>query len=123
MPRRPQYESQVTLAPRLKKEDGRIDWARPAAELANRVRGFNPWPGSYCTCPNGSRLKVWTAVAEDGAAGSAPGTILGCGADGARVATGRGVLRLAEVQPEGGVVMKADAYACGHAVCAGDRMG
>ena len=44
---RPQDEGQASKAPILKKEDGRIDWNRPASEIYNRMRGFTPWPGSY----------------------------------------------------------------------------
>ena len=44
---RPQDYSQATLAPILKKEDGLIDFSRPAAEILNRLRGFQPWPGAY----------------------------------------------------------------------------
>src|SRR5712692_5275729 len=44
---RPQDSEQATYAPLLKKEDGRIDWNRPAQEIYNRMRGFTPWPGAY----------------------------------------------------------------------------
>ena len=44
--RKPQAGTEATLAPVLKKEDGFIDWARPAAQIHNRVRAFNPWPGT-----------------------------------------------------------------------------
>jgi methionyl-tRNA formyltransferase len=46
---RPQNSAEATLAPILKKEDGRIDWQRPAQEIFNRMRGFTPWPGAYTT--------------------------------------------------------------------------
>ncbi len=46
---RPQDHTQATYAPLLKKEDGRIDWSRPASEVYNRMRGFTPWPGAYTT--------------------------------------------------------------------------
>ena len=46
---RPQNHAEATHAPLLKKEDGRIDWARPATEIYNRMRGFTPWPGAYTT--------------------------------------------------------------------------
>ncbi len=46
---RPQNHAQATLAPLLKKEDGRIDWNRSALEIYNRMRGFSPWPGAYTT--------------------------------------------------------------------------
>ena len=55
---RPQDHSQATLAPLLKKEDGYIDFQRTAAEVANRLRGFTPWPGAYASF-RGKKLHVW----------------------------------------------------------------
>ena len=57
---RPQDHSQATLAPILKKEDGRIDFQRPATEIWNRLRGFQPWPGAFTTF-RGKSLHVWVA--------------------------------------------------------------
>ena len=61
---RQQDHSQATLAPILKKEDGLIDFARPAAEILNRLRGFQPWPGAYSKF-RGKNLQLWQAVASD----------------------------------------------------------
>jgi methionyl-tRNA formyltransferase len=55
---RPQNHAEATLAPILKKEDGRIDWRRPAQEIYNRMRGFAPWPGAYTTF-RGQTCHVW----------------------------------------------------------------
>jgi methionyl-tRNA formyltransferase len=57
---RPQDNSQATLAPILKKEDGLIDFSRSASEILNRLRGFQPWPGAY-TKFRGKNLQVWKA--------------------------------------------------------------
>jgi len=57
----PQDDSQATYAPILKKEDGRIDWRRPAREILNRMRGFDPWPGAY-TSLRGQKLQIWKAA-------------------------------------------------------------
>jgi len=54
----PQDETNVTYAPILKKEDGRIDWARPAQQIYNRMRAFTPWPGAYTTF-RGQTCRVW----------------------------------------------------------------
>jgi methionyl-tRNA formyltransferase len=91
----------VTLAPILEKGDGRLDFTRPAGELACRVRGFTPWPGTF-TSLAGRTLKVHRAVALAAAsAGAAPGTARVSG-DGLQVACGGGTsLALLEVQPEG----------------------
>src|ERR1700693_3468618 len=58
---RPQDHSQATMAPRLKKEDGRLRLAEPARDLVNRVRGCNPWPGAAVMTPAGSLL-IWRAI-------------------------------------------------------------
>lgn len=60
---RPQDHAQATLAPILKKEDGFIDFSRPASEILNRMRGFQPWPGAY-TKFRGKTLQVWKASAQ-----------------------------------------------------------
>ncbi|HEY2645537.1 MAG TPA: methionyl-tRNA formyltransferase, partial [Candidatus Acidoferrales bacterium] len=54
----PQDEKNVSYAPILKKEDGRIDWAKPARQIYNRMRGFTPWPGSYTTF-RGQMCNLW----------------------------------------------------------------
>src|SRR5205085_7351462 len=59
----PQDASHATYAPRLQKEDGRIDWSHPAREIYNRMRGFTPWPGAYTTF-RGQRCHVWGRPAE-----------------------------------------------------------
>jgi methionyl-tRNA formyltransferase len=58
---RKQDNSQASLAPILKKEDGRIEFSRPASEILNRLRGFQPWPGAY-TRFRGKNLQVWQAA-------------------------------------------------------------
>jgi methionyl-tRNA formyltransferase len=61
---RPQDHTQATLAPILRKEDGLIDFSRPAPEILNRMRGFQPWPGAYSKF-RGKNLQVWKAVSVD----------------------------------------------------------
>jgi methionyl-tRNA formyltransferase len=61
---RPQDNSQASLAPILKKEDGRIDWTRTAAEIYNRMRGFAPWPGAHTTF-RGLSCQLWGRPAAD----------------------------------------------------------
>src|SRR6266851_1624447 len=79
-----QNHAEASYAPMLKKEDGRIDWKRPAAEIYNRMRGFAPWPGAY-TRFRGETCHVWgEPVSKDEAvdlpsdvAEAAPGTLSG----------------------------------------------
>ena len=58
---RPQNHAQATLAPMLKKEDGRIDWSCAAEQIERRVRGFRPWPGAYSTF-RAQTLHVWSSA-------------------------------------------------------------
>jgi methionyl-tRNA formyltransferase len=71
----PQENSQATLAPPLKKEDGRIDWAFPARKIYNRMRGFDPWPGAF-TVFRGKTCQVWGKPAAQESAPIAPGAIV-----------------------------------------------
>ena len=64
IPPQPQDESQATYAPILKKEDGHIDWHRPAREILNRMRGFDPWPGAYATL-RGQKFQIRAATVGD----------------------------------------------------------
>jgi methionyl-tRNA formyltransferase len=105
----PQNDAEATLAPILKKDDGLINWLRPALEIANRIRGFQPWPGGY-TFASGKKLAISKARAVPGLA--APGAI----ESGFKVGTGEGLLEVIEVQPEGKKRMPAAAFLSGHRV-------
>ena len=117
----PQDESQVTFARKLAKEDGLVDWSRPAETIRNRLRGFAPWPGAYTFLPGGGLLKIHDARPEGAAAGAAPGTILEAAGEGPLVATGAGALRLTTVQPAGKKAMPGAAFLRGHRLQAGER--
>ena len=100
----PQDERLATLTRPLRRDDGRLDPGRPAAELERQVRAFQPWPGSFVEA-NGLRVVVWVARVLSGASGTgvpaAPGELVRL-ADGIGLSTTDGVLELAEVQPAGG---------------------
>ncbi|MEI6892097.1 MAG: methionyl-tRNA formyltransferase [Pontiella sp.] len=100
-----QNESEKTEVRKLTKDDGKIDWSLSADVIRNRIRAFDPWPGSFCKLPNGDALKVWQAewVEETGV----PGELLD---DQLLVATGVGALRLIEVQPLGKKRMPASSF-------------
>ncbi len=121
---RAQDESKVTYAPLIAPEDERLDFHRPGRDLANQVRALNPWPGCR-TVRRGKDLKVWRAVARPPGEGLAPGTVAGLGPHGLEVACGAGTDRVAltEVQPAGGRRMRADEYARGHRLQAGEVLG
>jgi methionyl-tRNA formyltransferase len=123
----PQRHEEATLAPRLKKTDGHLDWARPAPELANRVRGCNPWPGALTLTPAGP-LTIWRAAALAGAghpgaaapSGAPPGT-LAPHEGGLAVTAGEGAVLPLTVQPENRRTMAWPEYLRGARLAAGAR--
>ncbi len=115
----PQEELAVTWARKLEKEDGRVDWRKPAAVLHNQVRGFHPWPGSFIEVAQ-KRLKI-LATRVDPLSGE-PGIVLALDGDGPVVACGSGALRLLEVQPEGRPAMPGRAFLNGTAWATGQRL-
>ena len=96
---KPQRHEEATLAPRLKKTDGFLDWSRSAHDLVNQVRGCNPWPGAVCRTPRGALLTVWRARAVATAAPIAPGALVRLG-DELGIAAGEGAMVPVSVQPE-----------------------
>jgi methionyl-tRNA formyltransferase len=125
---RPQAQdhSQATLAPILRKEDGRMDFARSANELFNRLRGFQPWPGAFTTF-KGKTLQVHRAKPAQHAVNLTPGQIA---VDGPRLLVGCGryknsasVLELIEIQLEGKRRMTAQEFINGYRPHSGDHLG
>ena len=107
----------VTYAPKLSREDGRIDWTHDAGTLDRQVRAFDPWPGTF-TSLGGTVLKVLAVTPTAGS--GAPGSTLD---DALTVACGSGALRLNRVQAPGRSAMDAAAFLRGHSVPAGTRLG
>jgi methionyl-tRNA formyltransferase len=106
---RPQSEEGATYAPMLKKEEGQLDFSRPAEELERMVRAFNPWPGAYLVW-NGNLLKVHRASIGFGNVQKGErGVYLGLPA----VGTSDGLLVLVEVQPAGKKPMDGKAFLAG----------
>jgi methionyl-tRNA formyltransferase len=117
---RPQDHTKATLAPILKKEEGQIDFQRPAREILNRLRGFQPWPGAY-TSFRGKNLHIWAAQPVERRVGEAEMLaengllIVGCGTGSA--------LHLLEVQLEGKKRMAAADFIHGHQPRTGEKLG
>jgi methionyl-tRNA formyltransferase len=109
-----QDESLVTYAAKLDKAEAPLDWSKPAAELDRQVRAFNPWPVAE-TDYRGNTLRIWLAKALEEHAVAEPGTVLDRDKT-LDVATGKGVLRLLEVQLPGGKRISAQDFMNAHPV-------
>jgi methionyl-tRNA formyltransferase len=114
----PQDHSQATFAPLLKKQDGHINWQRPAEKLEPFIRGMTPWPGAF-TFHHEKRLKIIKAAPISGSASDAPGTILKSFPDELRVATGKGVLSIIEIQGPSGKRLRIAEFLRGYRLPAG----
>jgi methionyl-tRNA formyltransferase len=95
-----QGHDRATFAPRLRKEEGQLDWTLSASEIDRRVRALRPWPGTSVEL-NGRRVKLLRGRPLGGGAGAAPGTILGFEHGGVVMATGDGRYLIEEVQLPG----------------------
>jgi methionyl-tRNA formyltransferase len=119
----PQDSSRATHARILTKEDGRVDWTQPARVVADRARGFHPWPGAT-TSYEGRLLKLLSVFPEPGEGGGEPGVVKGVDASGFAVACGGGsLLRVEQVQLESRKAMPAGAWALGARLGPGARLG
>ncbi len=117
---RPQPAQGISLAPKIKKQDGEIDWRQPASAVWNRVRALVPWPGAYsflATQPQPTPLKIWRV--EPSYASGQPGHILEANKTGILVACGEKSLRVVELQREGGRRLSAAQFLAGHPLTPG----
>ena len=124
----PQDPSGVTQAPRLKKQQGNLDWCRSARELLNQVRAFQPWPGSFTHWlpTEGSPLRLIlhrVSVASIEAGGAPAGTVVDADNSAITVSTGEGCLAIHELQPAGKKKMQVAQFLRGKKVVAGDSFG
>jgi methionyl-tRNA formyltransferase len=109
----PQDNSHASLAPILKKEDGEVNWNWPARKIANRARGFLPWPGAYSSF-RGQLFHIWKARVADEPGQGPPGRLLPLKKR-LLVSSGEAsALELIEVQVEGRKRMPAEAFLNGH---------
>jgi methionyl-tRNA formyltransferase len=113
----PQTDADATYAPKLSREDGRVDWTKPAEIIDRQIRAFDPWPGTFTTLA-GNPLKILAAVPASGS--GAPGTILD---DALRIACGSGAVRLIKVQLPGRSALAANDFLRGHPVPPGTVIG
>lgn len=117
----PQNQRGVTRAPKLSKEDGRIDWQQSAISINNRIRGFNPFPGAFTTY-GGQPLKIHRAQVVAGA--GTPGQVIQADTrNGLHIACGQGALSIASLQPSGKAPMATSAFLLGNPMAAGAHLG
>ena len=113
-----QDHAAASHAPMLAKSDGAIDFARPAAAVAARILGVDPWPGAQAVL-RGQPVKLFKARVVDGGRG-APGTVLAIDGDGARIACADGAVAIRELQAAGRKRLAAAQFAAGRGIAAGD---
>jgi methionyl-tRNA formyltransferase len=119
---RPQNNSEATLAPILKREDGLIDWTQSAVEIFNKMRGFAPWPGAYSQF-RGQTCHLLGEPVSNETTSELPGTLL-AGKQEVRVACGQGtLLKLSHVKLEGRKQVTAPEFANGARLQVRERLG
>jgi methionyl-tRNA formyltransferase len=117
-----QEESKASYAPPLKKEDGVIDWEKPAEKIYNHIRGMNPWPGAF-TSFEGKILKVFQAKHVIRGSPPVPGKVVKTSDEGILVGAGEGHVLLTEIQLENHKRMSATLFLRGHPLPIGTRLG
>jgi len=121
---RPQPSEGVLLAPKIKKQDGQIDWTQSSRSIWNRVRGLVPWPCAYTHLraePRPQMLKVWEAEPTDHSGPA--GQIIEAGNSGIVVACGKGALRIVSLQRENARRLSAEQFLAGHPLAPGQHLG
>lgn len=123
---RPQDTSQATRAPRLTRADAQLDWSQPAQVVVRRIHGLWSWPGATVRLVSAGgrdeRVQLARAQVIDGSALPSGQVVPGAFLDDLSLQTGRGRLRLVEVQPAGGRLMRFEDYARGRRITRGDRL-
>lgn len=112
-----QSDADATYAPKLNREDGRIDWTRPVATIDRQIRAFDPWPGTFTTL-GGQPFKIIAATPVEGS--GTPGTTLDSALT---IACGDQAIRLSKVQLPGRGILEAGAFLRGHPVPPGTLLG
>ncbi|MFV1959989.1 MAG: methionyl-tRNA formyltransferase, partial [Planctomycetota bacterium] len=126
---REQDHEQATYASRIRKEEGRVPWGKPARDVKNHVRAMTEWPGAQTAWQPRVKhdpfpvLLVHTEVLEGGVRPEdvAPGSVVGVGPESIDVACGEGVLRVLRLRPAGGRAMGVKDFLNARRVVVGDR--
>ena len=112
---RPQPREGVAYAPKISREEARLDWRQPSPDLERRVRAFDPWPGAFFEIGK-ERIRVYAAIDLPGPAGAVPGTVLD---ERLLIACGEGALRLLRLQRSGRTPLDAPDFLRGFAISPG----
>ena len=112
----------VTYAHKVEKSEAAIDWRQPAAQIAARIRAFDPFPGASGTI-GGETIKLWSARSSAAVGSHAPGTVVSAGPDGIAVAAGAGIVTVTELQRAGGKRLAAADFLRGFAIEPGQAFG
>lgn len=115
-----QNEAEATYASLLKRDIERIDWSKTAIEIHNKIRGLNPWPGTFSILPDGKTLKFWQTLCLEKTSQAQPGTVIAVYKNSFEVSTGQGVVEVLEVQPESKKKMLAGVFINGRSIKQGD---
>jgi methionyl-tRNA formyltransferase len=116
-----QNHAHATYAPLLNKQDGRIDWQKPAATLESFIRGMTPWPGAF-TFHGEQRLKIFRAKPITRAPEGPTGTVLQSFPDELEIATGNGTLSILEIQGPSGKRLLIEDFLRGYHLKSGTRL-
>jgi len=117
----PQDATLATLAPPMKKEDGRIDWTLSARRVHDHARGMTPWPGAF-THVAGKLFKILATRVAAFRADQTPGTVVAADASGALVACGEGTIEIVRAQVEGRKPLSARELVAGRSLAVGTHL-
>jgi methionyl-tRNA formyltransferase len=129
---RVQDSTLASKAPRLKKEDGLVNWSRTAKEIFDQARALEPWPKTFTFWQRPGhepvrlileRVETMPTIPPESAAIAAPGSIIGADEQGLVVACGEGALRIQSLQPAGKRAMSAGEFLRGHPLKVGEKLG
>jgi methionyl-tRNA formyltransferase len=124
----PQEKAKVTRAPKLRKDDGKIDWTQPSQAIHDLVRAMQPWPGAYTTWrpaarPADEALRLLVHKTQVASGAGEPGAVIAAASDRLVVAARQGAVALWVLQLPGKKAMTAADFLRGHRVAPGDHMG
>ncbi|MDH5297787.1 MAG: methionyl-tRNA formyltransferase [Desulfobulbaceae bacterium] len=122
LPPRKQDDAEATLAPILCKQEGVIDWQKPAAVISGLIRGLDPWP-TASTILDGKQLRLFAPEVIAGQVSETPGTVCRADWEGLLIATGRDYLLVRELQLEGAKRLPVDAFLRGRPMAPGLQLG